>query len=339
MRYFDADGDSDSPFPGIDSDDPRPWTLAVKTPATVAHVVAILVTILRLFYRCRLSRFSWEDTWATLALICDIGCLTSVWMQVSPGNSYPMPLIDHQSNWLLSLTITSIVWFARMSILSSVVRIANPAPKLRFVAYCIGAMFLTMEAGLLAQKIYICIKLSCRFTTNVAIAQLVTDIISDTILVVVPIRFLRDIQLARDRRILILSAFSACMLITGVTILHSALLFQEVSNLTFIIGHVKAALALFVCNALILVTFAYRVYHKAAFDFEYNDGGGSRVAEFTSIIHLPSKSNSAVLPTTSGLQSNGDAAHTRTPTSTWNTSAGLELDTLHTRMCYRACRR
>ncbi|KAG6377924.1 hypothetical protein JVT61DRAFT_14713 [Boletus reticuloceps] len=86
MRNFGANGDPDSPFLGLGSDNPQPWTLAVKTPATVAHTVAILATILRLLHRWRLSRFSWEDTWATLALICDIGCLASVWMQVSRGN-------------------------------------------------------------------------------------------------------------------------------------------------------------------------------------------------------------------------------------------------------------
>lgn len=62
-----------------------------------------------------------------------------------------------------------------MSILSSVVRIANPTPTLRLVAYCIGAMFLAMEAGLLAQKIYFCVEDFCEISTSVATAQLVSE--------------------------------------------------------------------------------------------------------------------------------------------------------------------
>ncbi|KAF8135088.1 hypothetical protein EV363DRAFT_1322456 [Boletus edulis] len=273
--------------------------LAVKAPATVAHAVAIVTTILRLLYRWRLSRFSWEDTWATLALICDMACLASIWMHVPPGNSYPMRHISHASNCLQSLTITSTVWFARMSILSSVVRIANPASKLRCIAYCIGAI-----------KYIFRLRYSCHSAITVAIAQLVTDVISDTILVAAPIRFLRDMKLVRDRRILIISAFSASMLITGVTIPYSALRFRKATSTTMIIDHVKAALALFVCNALVLVMFVYRLCHKSAFDFEYH--AGSHVAEFTS----------DALPTTSEVQ-------TKTPTS--NTSVGYELDPTHTR--------
>ncbi|KAF8442319.1 hypothetical protein L210DRAFT_3204958 [Boletus edulis BED1] len=294
--------------------------LAVKAPATVAHAVAIVTTILRLLYRWRLSRFSWEDTWATLALICDMACLASIWMQVPPGNSYPNRHINLASNWLQSLTITSTVWFARMSILSLVVRIANPASKLRCIAYCVGVMFLAMDAGILAQKIFFRLRYSCHSAITVAIAQLVTDVISDTILVAAPIRFLRDMKLARDRRIPIISAFSASMLITGVTIPYSALRFREATSTTMIIDHVKAALALFVCNALVLVMFVYRLCHKSAFDFEYH--AGSHVAEFTSVISLPGTFSTGALPTTSEVQ-------TKTPTST--TSVGYELDPTHTR--------
>ena len=62
-----------------------------------------------------------------------------------------------------------------MSILCSVVRIANPTPKLRRIAYGIGIMFLTTEAGLVAQKIIMCVQNVCRFTNPVAIAQLVSE--------------------------------------------------------------------------------------------------------------------------------------------------------------------
>ncbi|KAF8549681.1 hypothetical protein OG21DRAFT_1488336 [Imleria badia] len=259
--FLDSDHDSDSPFMDGVSDDPQAWTLAVQIPATLVHGVAILATMFRLLYRCYLSRFSWEDAWATSALICDIACLASVWMEAAPDIPNSASQINLKSNWLFSLTITSVLWFARMSILSSVVRIANPRPKFRLAASCIGAIFLAMYAGLLQVLI-----LNFRGGRATRHRQNSTaDIISDIILVAAPIRFLRDVRLHRDSRILIISAFSASILITGVTILHSILLFQETTNTTLIIGHIKAALALFVCNALVLVTFVYRLCRKSAF--------------------------------------------------------------------------
>lgn len=102
FMFLESGHDSGSPFTNGSSDDPQAWTLAVrsgslafvflshsslcesKVPATLVHGVAILATIFRVLYRCYLSRFSWEDAWATLALICDIACLASVWMEVDP---------------------------------------------------------------------------------------------------------------------------------------------------------------------------------------------------------------------------------------------------------------
>jgi hypothetical protein len=98
------------------SDDPQAWTLAVqsgllafiflshsslcelKVPATLVHGVAILATMFRLLYRCYLSRFSWEDAWATSALICDIACLASVWMEAAP-DIREFPSIRHLYDW------------------------------------------------------------------------------------------------------------------------------------------------------------------------------------------------------------------------------------------------
>lgn len=62
-----------------------------------------------------------------------------------------------------------------MSIWCSIVRMARPTPKSRLIAYCIGGMFLAMEAGLLAQKIFICVENFCFITIPVAIAQLVSE--------------------------------------------------------------------------------------------------------------------------------------------------------------------
>lgn len=77
----------------------------------------------------------------------------------------------------------------------------------------------------------------------------------------------------------------------------------------------QAALALFLCNSLVLVTFIYRLRHRSNVDLEYSMADGSdsvidsNAVEFTSIIDLPSKFSSHAL--TSGAQSKGDGACTK----------------------------
>ncbi|KAG9310822.1 hypothetical protein JVU11DRAFT_8675 [Chiua virens] len=244
-------------------------------------------------------------------------------MERTPTSANPRHKINVGGNWLLSLTLTAVLWFARLSILCSIVRIANPTPFLRRIAYGVGILFLATEIGLLAQKVLICLNNHCWFALSIAVAQLVTDIFSDFILVTAPIHFLRGVKLARDRRLLILSAFSASILITCVTILHSILLFEATTNLTLIIGHVKAALALFLCNALFLVTFVYRLCQKGGIADPPH--GTSNDVELTSVIELPSKLSMPTYP--SGAPNKEDAA-SFTKAQAQNKSEGSELDPL-----------
>ncbi|KAF8838575.1 hypothetical protein BDN67DRAFT_971363 [Paxillus ammoniavirescens] len=268
------------------------WAREVKR--SVVHGLAIIVTLFRLLYRWYMLIFWWEDAWAALALVFDIGCLVSVWMEVPAQNRLSLPRIDIMANWILSVTITCIIWCARMSILCSIVRIANPSPNLRRIAYCIAAVFLTTGFALVAQKIVVCSLNSCKFTMHIAITQLVTDVFSDAMLVAASVRFLRDVKLSRKRRVLILSTFSASVLITAVTILHSVLLLlQEPTTGTIVIGHVKAGLSLLVCNALVLVTFVYRVCRHADVDVDQSVNGRRPAAglsvQFTSVVEIPTK--------------------------------------------------
>lgn len=76
---------------------------------------------------------------------------------------------------------------------------------------------------------------------------------------------------------------------------------------------------MFLCNALVLVMFVYRLFHKPAVDLEYfmaegrGIGTGNNAVEFTTFIDLPSRFSSRAHPVTSGVQSKGDATYSSTP--------------------------
>jgi len=67
------------------------------------------------------------------------------------------------------------------------------------------------------------------------------DIISDVVLVAAPVYLWRDVGLSRNRRIVILSAFSASLLITAVTIPHNLILIKYPGETTLIFVHVKVS--------------------------------------------------------------------------------------------------
>ncbi|KAH7923933.1 hypothetical protein BV22DRAFT_548888 [Leucogyrophana mollusca] len=244
----------------------------IRVVATASHSIAISCTIFRLSYRWYMRHFWWEDAWASLALLADVVCLICTWLSLpvsgpmvpvnGPIGGYPaMPPIAVVANWLLVVAFTSVPWSARLSVISSVIRVVNPEPKLHRFAFWAAASFGAMWIALVSQKLYACVHNACIIGRSVAISQLINTV-SDIILVAMPFHLLRGVKLSRKRRILMSCTFSASLLITAVTIIHCGLLFESTTFVTTIVAHVKAALSLIVCNLLVIVAFIYRVFHK-----------------------------------------------------------------------------
>ncbi|KAF8130127.1 hypothetical protein EV363DRAFT_1399330 [Boletus edulis] len=234
-----------------------PWSLPLKIIACTFHSVAIASTIFRLVYRWYMARFWWEDGFAMFALAVDVPCLVCAWLEVPYASIQDIPPIDNITHWMVSMGFPSVLWACRLSILFSIIRVASPSQQLRRIALLIGCSFLVMWAALMAQKIQICATENCVIAGSVGLSQLITDVISDSLLVILPIYLLQSLKISRRQRITIFSAFSATLLITVVTILHSAALFTVQSTGILVIGHVKVALSLIVCNLLVIVAFVY----------------------------------------------------------------------------------
>jgi hypothetical protein len=120
-------------------------------------------------------------------------------------------------------------------------------------------------------------------------------------LVIMPIYLLRDVRLTHHQRILVISAFSASLLVTATAIPLSVLLFvAPMSDATLIFAHVKVcnymcfltstnhtvrqkpATSLIVANLLVIVTFMYRYFRGSGADLDQLSGGFG--AEFTTVI-------------------------------------------------------
>lgn len=164
---------------------------------------------------------------------------------------YPVTFLTHWSR------------AARMSLIFSIIRIANPSGNKihKRITYLIAASFMVMWVALVVYKISVCIYYSCRMTKAVALSQLVSkypfllfipimmlkltisaaDVAADASLIVVPIQFWKDVGLSRNNKILILSAFGSSVLITVITIPHSIMLFHSITETVIIVAHVKVS--------------------------------------------------------------------------------------------------
>jgi hypothetical protein len=239
----------------------------------VSHSIAIICTIFRLVYRGRMHHLGWEDAWAAFALISDVVCLACIW-------------IDRAiSAWVLTIAFTSVLWAARMSIIFSLISVANHSGSKihKQITYLIAISFACMWVALLVQKISICIFHSCHMGKSVALSLLITDVTADASLVAAPLYLLKNVGLSRSKKILVQSAFGASLLITAVTIPHSTLILYDVFNsTTLMFAHIKTALSLIICNLLVIVSFLYCVYSKDTFDQSFASNG-----VFTSVIMVP----------------------------------------------------
>lgn len=254
------------------------WTTNLEVIAATFHGVAVVCTVLRLSYRYYVARLWWEDMWAALSLAFDLICFVCAFFNRPLANNRAAPAVNRMF-WLASIAFPCVLWFARASILCSLVRVANPEGGLRHVIYGTGISFIIMFIGIVAQKIYICELYGCSIPDFAVITQLITDIFSDGMLVALPLLVLRRIRLPKSQKILVLLSFSAAIFISAATILHSAMLFGPDSTGIIVFGHVKVAISLIVCDLLVLVTLAYRVCGFGDIDRPYN----SEIMVFTSV--------------------------------------------------------
>ncbi|GLB42039.1 putative expressed protein [Lyophyllum shimeji] len=93
---------------------------------------------------------------------------------------------------------------------------------------------------------------------GVVVLQLVTDIVSDSILIIAPLRLLRNLSDRKLRRRLTV-IFSTCLITTAVSLVHAAFLFIHAAIKVLIAAIVECSVSLIVCNVPVVATSLLRV--------------------------------------------------------------------------------
>ncbi|KIJ63095.1 hypothetical protein HYDPIDRAFT_168681 [Hydnomerulius pinastri MD-312] len=246
--------------------------------STVFHGLAVILTSFRLWFRYHIRRLWWDDFWAALSLCCDFVCMVVLWTLTAPTeNPYisfeSLPILAESrdahvlSYWLNVIFYTCSIWFARLSIIFSVVRIVPPTRSIHLVAFSAGGIFVLMWAYILSAKSITCsmdkswyndVIIQCPIPKWVALSEVTTDAVSDVMLVALPLRLLWRVKLPSNQRIMILCVFSASILTSVLSAIHTAYIIPQSSFVGGVTAEFEGAVSLIVCNLLVIVTFIYR---------------------------------------------------------------------------------
>ncbi|KAJ7302776.1 hypothetical protein DFH08DRAFT_720704 [Mycena albidolilacea] len=202
----------------------------------------------------RRSRLWADDAWAFFAFVCLIIQVVTVFLHVPVPNNFSKTA-RVSAYYLMCLTFYLVIWLSRLSILFSIVRI-HPSPSARKHLFWVAVSFVTAVLFFFGQLLWVCEteplwkdapNPQCHLPQQVAICQLVTDVLADSILLFAPLQLFRSLADKMLRRKLTL-IFSTCVVTTIVSLVHAAFILRNGGVKEIISAIVEDCLSLIVAN-------------------------------------------------------------------------------------------
>ncbi|KIO02108.1 hypothetical protein M404DRAFT_59936, partial [Pisolithus tinctorius Marx 270] len=237
-----------------------------KVVSVVLPIAATVVTSFRLFVRARQRRLWLDDAWAALAMVFDIMFLVVGWLYLFDYAQFPQET-RVALYYLIDQSFYAVIWSSRISILYTVVRLTFPGSLRRWLVRTTIAFMVTwMILG--AQIFWTCETTTgwktqplphCNIGRNVAIAQIITDVLGDTILILAPFRLIYKVRLTKAQKIRLLSVFSTSAVTTVVSLIHAYYVLTDGELKETIAGIVEVSVSLIVANLSVVVAFLFRI--------------------------------------------------------------------------------
>jgi len=171
--------------------------------------------------------------------------------------------------YLMAATFYAIIWSARLSILFSIIRL-DPSESRRKRLLYIAFVYILVCLILIAQLFWVCEpepgwkdmkSPQCTLNKEVAICQLVSDIIADLILIVAPLKLLKGLE-DRGLRHRLMVIFSTCIVTTIVSLVHAVYILKLGGTKVVIAALVEDCVSLIVCNIPVVVTATIRLRER-----------------------------------------------------------------------------
>ncbi|KAG2040536.1 hypothetical protein BDR03DRAFT_1031361 [Suillus americanus] len=212
----------------------------------VLPLVAIIVTSFRLYCRVRQGRLWLDDLWATFGMTFILALLVVDWLYLQ---AYGEP------------------YFVVISILLTVVRLTIPGTLRKALIYT-TMIFVIAWAVLFAQVWWTCEsepgwktqpRPQCNLGRNVAIAQIITDVFGDIILILAPFRLIYKVRLTKAQKIRILAIFSTSAITTIVSLAHAYYVLSDGGLKEAVAAMVETSVSLIVANLNVVLAFFLRM--------------------------------------------------------------------------------
>ncbi|KAL1738482.1 hypothetical protein HDZ31DRAFT_50924 [Schizophyllum fasciatum] len=162
--------------------------------------------------------------------------LTGILMMLGPPSGVAIgDFTMLASYYMAALGFYASVWCPRFSILCTILRIA-PAYWRNYLR-AIGVAFAAMFLLLFIQLIIHCESAGdqwknttgqCDLGKSIAITQLITDILTDAALSLIPVRLLWQSNLSKAERIRLIVVFTSCLSTTIVSLVHAYYIFAQI---------------------------------------------------------------------------------------------------------------
>ncbi|KAF7309427.1 hypothetical protein MIND_00313500 [Mycena indigotica] len=240
----------------------------LKITSATCSFFAFATTLYRLFIR---RDRLWADDicvlFAGLALVIQV---VAVFLHLPIPNDLPQSA-RISAYYLMAMAFYAVIWGSRLSILFSIVRVDPSEVRRRrfvYVAIAFGIAFFV----LMAQLLWVCepepswkdtANPQCKLTLQVAILQLVTDIIADSILLLSPLPLFRNLSDKPLRRKLTL-IFSTCVVTTIISLVHAVLILKNGGVKVVLSALVEDTLSLIVANIPVVVTSLFNITATAS---------------------------------------------------------------------------
>ncbi|KAJ7068906.1 hypothetical protein B0H15DRAFT_793969 [Mycena belliarum] len=249
--------------------DPNDPLVQLKTTCATCSLFALGSTIYRLYKRR--GRYWADDAWALVAFLALIVQVVAVFLHVPTPNEMTRTarvaggcILPRQSGspyYLMAMTFYTIIWASRLSILFSIVRV-DPSEQRRRTLGWVALAFVGAATFLHAQLLWVCepepawkdaANPQCRLPLQVALCQVVTDVIADTVLLLAPVPLFRQLADRALRRKLTL-IFSTCVVTTVVSLVHASFILRNGGIKVLITALVEDCMSLVVANLPVVVT-------------------------------------------------------------------------------------
>ncbi|KAJ8096310.1 hypothetical protein PM082_011466 [Marasmius tenuissimus] len=240
----------------IDASDPL---VQIKITESVCSFIAVSSTIHRLYVRK--GRWWIDDAWAAFAMLALFAQIAAVFMHVKNPDDVSK-LTRVAAYYLMSVTFFSIIWASRISILYSIIRIDPGSRSRRHTYIGISIVFFIVGIILILQIFWVCEpeprwkearNPQCHVTTQVAVCQLITDILADSFLLFAPLRVLTHLTDKTLRRRLII-IFSTCLVTTIVSLVDAVYIITTGGIPVVISALVEDCASLTVANVPVVIT-------------------------------------------------------------------------------------